>query len=146
MLRTSISFSDVASHRQPVQQFAEFSEYVLDLQKRLVSVKFRKKVTIREIENYAASLRKNPLFDPDFAEITDMTEVEELDLNAEDFIRLADQIDPFSAQAKRAFVARDSVQKHAARMHRILRTQRDFSIFSSVAQAEQWIESVPSTD
>jgi len=69
-----------------------------------------------------------------------MTEVEELDIKAEEFIRLADEIDPFSVQAKRAFVARDSVQNHAARMHKILRTQRNISIFSSVEAAQCWIE------
>ena len=58
-----------------------------------------------------------------------MSEVEELDIRAQEFIGLADEIDIFSLQAKRAFVARDSVQNHAARMHKILWTQRNISIF-----------------
>jgi len=116
-------------------------DYVLDPEKRVVWVRFRKKVTVRDIERYAASLRANPLFDPDFSEIADMSEVEELDLKADDFIRLADEIDPFSVQARRAFVARDAVQNHAARMHKILRTQRNFVIFRSVEAAKRWIGS-----
>lgn len=115
--------------------------YVLDAEKRLVVVKFRKRVTVKDIETYAAALRDHPQFQPDFSEIADLSEVEELDLEANEFIRLADQIDPFSPQARRAFVARSKVQHHAARMHKILRTQKAFSIFGSVEEAEQWIRS-----
>jgi hypothetical protein len=113
-------------------------DYQLDPRKRYVSVKFKKKVTVLDIEKYAASLRANPLFDPDFSEIVDLSEVEEIDLKAEEFIRLADEIDPFSLQAKRAFVVRNEIQHHAARMHKILRTQRDFSIFRSPEAARRW--------
>jgi hypothetical protein len=115
------------------------SNYVLDPKKRYVSVRFQKKVRARDIESYAASLRANPLFDPDFSEVVDLSEVEELDLNAEEFIRLADEVDPFSLQAKRAFVVRNEIQHHAARMHKILRTQRNFSIFQSLEDARQWL-------
>jgi hypothetical protein len=115
--------------------------YQLDRERRTVSVKFRRKVTVRDIESYAASLRANRLFEPDFSEIVDLSEVEELDLKADEFIRLADEIDPFSVEAKRAFVVRNAVQNHAARMHKILRTQRSFSIFRSVDAAKRWVES-----
>ena len=121
------------------------ADYLLDTDRRLVTVKFRNKVTVSDIARYAASLRTNPLFEPDFSEIVDMSEVEELDLKAEEFIRLADNIDPFSQQARRAFVARDSVQNHAARMHKILRTQKNIAIFSSVEAAQRWIETQLST-
>jgi hypothetical protein len=123
------------------REFPAVLNYVVDPEKRLVSVKFGRKLTVTDIENYAASLRANPQFDPDFSEIADLSEVEELDLQPDEFIRLADKIDPFSLQAKRAFVARTAVQSHAARMHKILRTQRDFSIFRSVEEAEAWIGS-----
>lgn len=33
---------------------------------RLVSVKFGKSVTLRDLENYARALRSDPLFDPEF--------------------------------------------------------------------------------
>jgi len=108
-------------------------------EKRLVSVKFCKKVTARDIEQYAASLRANSLFNADFSEIVDLREVEDLDLSAEEFIRLADEVAPFSLQARRAFVVGNSVQHHAARLHKILRTQRNFEIFYSLAEAEGWI-------
>jgi hypothetical protein len=115
--------------------------YALDAEKRLVMVKFRKRVTVSDIESYAASLRAHPQFKPDFSEIADLSEVEEMDLQADEFIRLADEIDPFSPQARRAFVVRTAIQSHAARMHKILRAQRAFSIFRSVEEAERWIVS-----
>jgi len=125
--------------RGQVPEIGGLPDYVLDPEKRLVSVKFRMKVSASDIEKYAASLRANPLFESDFSEIVDMSEVEDLDLNADEFIRLADEIDPFSLQARRAFVVRNKVQNHAARMHKILRSQRNFLIFHSVEAARRWI-------
>jgi hypothetical protein len=124
-------------HRKP----GALPEYTVDAEKRLVTVKFRRKVTVAEFERYATVLRAHPLFEPDFSEIADMREVEQLELTAEEFIRLADEVDPFSRNAKRAFVAGNAVQNHAARMHKILRTQRNLGIFQSVEDAERWIRS-----
>ena len=116
-------------------------EYSIDTEKRLVVVRFASRVIAEDITRYAERLRSHPDFEPTFSEIADLREVEELELQAQDFLKLADTIDPFSVEAKRAFVVRTSVQKHAARMHKILRTQRHFEIFHSVEEAKQWIES-----
>jgi len=128
----------IRGRKQPLETPA-LPDYLLDLERRLISVKFRKRVTVRDIEKYAASLRADPRFKPDFSEIVDLSDVAELDLKADEFIRLADEIDPFSLQARRAFVVRDAVQNHAARMHKILRAHRGFAIFQSVEEAELWI-------
>ena len=122
------------------EQFLSGSaECVVDAARRLVTVKFGKKLTFADIERYAKQLRLNPSFQPDYSEIVDLTEVEELDLQADEFLKLADKIDPFSPEAKRAFVVRTSVQSHAARMHKVLRTQRNIEIFHSIEEAERWI-------
>ena len=122
-----------------VHPLSRFAEYVVDVARRLVTVKFGKKMTVEDIERYARLLRSNPSFQPDYSEIVDLTQVEELNLQADEFLRLADEIDPFAPQAKRAFVIRTSTQKHAARMHRVLRTQRNIEIFESIEEAERWI-------
>ncbi|MGA8765082.1 MAG: hypothetical protein WB562_19600 [Candidatus Sulfotelmatobacter sp.] len=114
-------------------------DYEIHSTRRLVTVKFGKKVTARDIEGYLASLRANPRFNPDFSEIVDLSEVEELDVQGDELARLADGADAFSAQAKRAFVARNAVQNHAARMYKILRAQVNAAIFRSVGAAERWI-------
>jgi hypothetical protein len=116
-------------------------KFSIDSERRLVRVKFGQKVTASEIGQYAESLRADPAFEPTFSEIADLRAANELDLNAEDFLKLADQVDPFSVSAKRAFVVQTLVQKHAARMHRILRTQRNIEIFQSSEEAERWINS-----
>jgi hypothetical protein len=72
------------------------AEFVVDPGRRLVSIKFDKTVTFAAIERYAKRLRLNPSFHPEYSEIVDLTEVEELDLQADEFLELADKIDPFS--------------------------------------------------
>ncbi len=112
---------------------------MLNTEKKLVVVKFGKTLTAGDIERYAKLLQSNPSFQPNYSEIVDLTQVEELDLQADEFLRLADEIDPFSPEANRAFVVRDSVQNHAARMHKVLQVQRNIEIFRSVEDAERWI-------
>ena len=134
------SLHGVASHGPNVIHHLTIPpEYVIDPERRLVIVRFGKRLTVNAIERYAAMLRGNSLFKPGFSEIADLSEVEEVDLQAEQFLKLADEIDPFSTDAKRAFVARTSVQNHAARMHKILRAQRNIEIFGTVKEAERWI-------
>lgn len=113
--------------------------YNVDAEKKLVVVTFAKKVTVRDIERYANALQSDRSFDPTHSEIVDLTQAEELDLQAAEFLTLADKIDPFACEAKRAFVVRTAVQSHAARMHKALRTQRNIEIFTSREEAELWI-------
>ena len=115
-------------------------EYRVIPEKRLVCVKFGKRVTLREIATYAASVCTDPLFDPQFSEIVDLREVEELDLHGQEMLKLADEVDPFSLEAKRAFVVRDRVQTHAAQMHKLLRIAKEkIAICHSIDEAERWI-------
>jgi hypothetical protein len=129
----------LSRHNQGNQ--SEVARFTVDSALQLVTVRFGKTVSAGDIERYATQLRESPSFRPGFSEIADLRDVEKLDLRAEEFIRLADKVDPFSFESKRAFVVRNSVQAHAARMHKILRTQRSFEIFHSLEEAEQWISS-----
>ena len=113
--------------------------HVVDSEKRLVVVRFGKRLTVKDIERYVTQLRADPSFRPGFSELVDLREVEEVGMQAEEFLRLADEVDPFSPEAKRAFVARTAVQNHAARMHKILRTEQNIEIFPTVEAAERWI-------
>ena len=113
--------------------------FLVDAERRVVIVRFGGKVGIADIAAYAKKLLRNPVFRPDFSEIADLRNVEKIELEAQEFIKLADDVDPFSIEAKRAFIVRSSVQAHAARMHKALRTQRNFAIFRSFEEAELWI-------
>jgi hypothetical protein len=119
------------------------AEYSIDLENRLVLVKFGKRVRPQDIGNYAKHLKMNPLFQPTFSEIVDLRDVEEMELQAENFLELADKIDPFSPTAKRAFLVQNTLQSHAARMHKILRFQRSIEIFESLEEAEAWVQTNP---
>jgi len=114
--------------------------FSLDVERRLVLVRFGKTISFSDIKDYASKLLAHPQFHPNYSEIADLCKVEQLKLGPEEFIKLADEVDPFSFEAKRAFVVSNSVQAHAARMHKALRIQRNFSIFHSVDEAERWIE------
>ncbi len=129
------------SQTSPGDEPRSFATFNVDSKQKLVVVRFGKTVTVRDIERYAARLRENPAFQPLFSEITDLRAVEKLDLSAAEFLRLADEVDPFSDESKRAFVVGNAVQAHAARMHKILRTERCFEIFQSLEEAEQWVSS-----
>ena len=136
--RDVLKNSTFASHQGREPLTGSF-RYTVDAEKRLVAVTFGKKITVCNIERYAELLQLHTSFRPTYSEIVDLTEVEELDLQADEFLALADKIDPFSQDSKRAFVVKTSVQNHAARMHKVLRTQRNIEIFRSLEEAERWI-------
>jgi hypothetical protein len=115
--------------------------FVIDSERRLVIARFGKRLTSTDIQIYVQNLRAHPSFDPSFSEIADISDVKELPLEGPDFLKLADRVDPFSFESKRAFVAQTRVQKHAARLHKILRSQRHFEIFQTLEEAEGWIRS-----
>lgn len=114
---------------------------MIDANLRLVIATFAERLTVADIQTYVQDLRNHPRFHSSFSEIADISNVKELPLKAADFLRLADFVDPFSVESKRAFVAQTSSQKHAARMHKILRSQRHFEIFPTLEEARRWITS-----
>jgi len=132
---SSPSRSAVREENQPPVRF------VVDPKRRLVIASFGQRLTAAEIQSYAQNLCNHPKFDPSFSEIADISNVKELPIEGPDFLKLADRIDPFSLESKRAFVAQTSLQKHAARIHKILRGQRNFRIFEKLEEAECWIRS-----
>lgn len=116
--------------------------YRLSAQKRLVSVKFGRQLSFRDVQSYARRLTADPRFDPGFSEIVDLSDVEDLAMSPAETMKLADLADPFRAGAKRAFVARTDLQMRAARMHQLLRNdQINIRVFASFEAAEEWIES-----
>ncbi|HEX4784083.1 MAG TPA: hypothetical protein VH350_07045 [Candidatus Sulfotelmatobacter sp.] len=139
MSREQATNQSKVSIPQVSQPLSGSFHYAIDPEEKLVLVSFGKKLTVQQIKRYSDLLQINPSFQPTYSEIVDLTQVEELDLQADEFLTLADKIDPFSTDAKRAFVVRTSVQNHAARMHKVLRTQRNIEIFRSMEEAERWI-------
>jgi len=121
-----------------------FPDYRIDTAVGLVSIRFTGKLTFSDIVNYVSCLRADPRFNPTFAEIVDLRQVESVELSARETMDLADQVDPFSFDSKRAFVAQSQAQIRAAHLHRILRTERKtIHVFLSIEEARKWIGCVP---
>ena len=118
---------------------ASGSSFVLFPEQKLVVLTLGTRITVNYLVEYARLLREDPSFNARFSEIVDMRAAEDIALGADDMMKLADEIDPFSEDAKRAFVVRTASQAHAARMHKILRVERNFQIFRSLEAARQWI-------
>lgn len=116
------------------------SNYRIDCERRVVAVSFGQKLAVPDIEAYAGALVADPAFDPSFSELVDLTGVEEVTLDARQALELADRIDPFSPESKRAFVSPRPALFHAVRMHQILRSPAEnIAIFTSVEAAERWL-------
>ena len=116
-------------------------DFTVDAEKRLVTVKIGTKLTAQSIARYARQLKTHPVFEPSFSEIVDLRDTEEISLEGPDFMKLADEIDPFSLESKRAFLVRTSTQGHAARMHQILRGKKKIEIFRLMSDALDWVKS-----
>lgn len=113
--------------------------YTIEPEARLVSTQFCGVLSFRALEMYANSLRADPRFDPTFSELVDLRKVEEIHLLPEEALRLADQIDPFMLETKRAFVAQSQLQVHSAKMHQLLQNKRTIRIFSNLEEARLWV-------
>lgn len=123
----------------PTLQPSPTMQHVVDPNHRTVFVKFGKKLTLSDLSAYVKLLKSDPRFSPDFSELVDLRDVDLIQLEAQDFVALADRIDPFSPNARRAFLVSNSTQDHAVRMHRILRPEGEIRTFYSLEEAKQWI-------
>jgi len=114
--------------------------YSIDLKNRFVLVKFTGNVTFHDIEGYVWDLRAHPRFSPSLSEIVDLRDVEKVELSPKEAMNLADGVDPFSIESRRAFVAQSQAQINASHMHRILRPEgNNIRVFFSIDEAKQWI-------
>ena len=92
---------------------------------------------LETLNDNAAQLRESPWFRPGFSEIADLRHVEKLSSEGRSIDPAARQGRPLPFESERAFVVGNSLQAHAACMHKILRAQRSFEIFHSLAEAKQ---------
>jgi hypothetical protein len=114
--------------------------YTIDLENRFVLVRFTGTITFRDIKDYAGYLRADSRFRPSFSEIVDLSNVEEVELSPTQAINLADAVDPFALESRRAFVVQSQAQIHAAHVHRILRPEGgNILVAFSMEEAKQWM-------
>lgn len=132
------SFETLKSSSDGPQSRPESSmDYRIDADHARVYVRFAGKLTLHLIGHYTEALRNNRAFEPGWSEIVDLRGVDEIEINAEETIASADQVDPFSLSSRRAFIVANELQRHRARMQQILRSPcKTFGIFDTMAEAE----------
>jgi hypothetical protein len=113
--------------------------YTIDSANRVVYTSYMGTITMEVVRRYASSLSKDPAFDPNFADVCDLSEVSLMTLDLEDFARIAAEVDPFSREAKRAFVVRNDVAFVSSELYRALRDSEKTQLFSSQAEARRWL-------
>lgn len=117
-----------------------FFAYSIDKTERRVWVKFKGRLTFDVIATYAGHLAANGQFEPSYGELVDLRLIQTVALTAEELIQLADKVDPFELNSKRAFVAQCEDQIRAARLHQLLRPgSENMRIFISLGEAQQWL-------
>lgn len=114
--------------------------YSIDLNSRVVSVRFTAELAFSDIVNYAIRLRADAQFEPGLAELVDLRDVKAVNLSSQDLVKLADQVDPFALQSRRAFVVRNEAQARTVGLHRMLRLGGiKVRTFTSMEEARNWI-------
>jgi hypothetical protein len=117
-----------------------FANYEIDTVTGVVSVTFTPTITFACLSDYASALCSDPRFHPTFAEIVDLRGTESVEISPQEAMKLADEVDPFSFESRRAFVCDRQGQAHFAQMHQILRPESNtIRVFHSIDEARQWI-------
>lgn len=116
------------------------AQYRIDVGRRLVLTTFTGILTLEEMTEHIAQLRRDPDFQAVFSELVDLTKASEVQLGYSDFQHLAG-LDPFSANANRAFVVpREGVILGVTRMFQIVRDNPKIQIFHTMQDAADWLQ------
>jgi hypothetical protein len=115
--------------------------YELDIESKIVRTIFTGIVTENEVAEHAAHLGKDPAFQPGFSELADLSKALEVRLGYPEFQHL-EFIDPFSREAKRAFVTTPRSQAYGlTRMFQMMRhSPENIQIFDTVESALAWLK------
>jgi hypothetical protein len=117
------------------------SSYAIDLDRRLVTTRIWGAATDDDVLGHNQRLRADPLFDPTFRQLADMSEVTEILVNTST-IEVVARGNLFVPGARRAFVASDDAvfgllrkyEIHAESMGQKVRVFRDRKL------AEAWLD------
>jgi hypothetical protein len=113
--------------------------WIVDSKNRIVIAKFGGRLTIADAERFAADLRNNPAFEPSFSELSDLTEVDDPQIDYASAVRFARYTDPFSHASKRAVVAPKPAMYNIARMYQLIRNDENIVLFKTVDLAKGWL-------
>jgi hypothetical protein len=116
------------------------AHYHIDAERRLVTVKFNGDVKAHDIIEYLERLTADPGFDSEFAELADLTQVTNTEVDFQAAMMIARDKDPFSRKAMRAFVATGSGTLGSMRMYQMARgNDGSISVFDTTEDAKRWL-------
>jgi hypothetical protein len=114
--------------------------HVVDSSNRLVITTYTGDVSREEVVARLKELRDRHDFQPDFSQLTDLTQVSKLNLDFHDMEAIYHSYDPFSHEAKRAVVApANSATFGLARVYQSLVEPAQFEVFHSLLEAISWL-------
>ena len=124
------------------------TEYSVDPVKRRVTTTGRGKLVFEQMMGSAAAMRDDPALDPTFTELVDITEVDSVDLTAEQIEALA-EIRIFDPKSRRAIVAPRPLYFGMARMyeaHHSAKAEATVRVFTDRDEAVKWLDGGPYKD
>ena len=115
------------------------AHFKVDCSKRLVTVRFDSNVTVQDVREYLEKLKSDATFEATFSELVDLTQVVSSDLDFQAAMMLARDIDPFSREARRAFVAPRAATSVTVRMYQKARGDESIAVFRTMDEAKDWL-------
>lgn len=112
-------------------------QYSIDRARRMVFTTWSGQVTYEELSAYLEQLRNDPNFDPNLDQLVDLSNVSVIKLTF-DTLNSIRQVDPFSAESKRAVVAPKDVAYGLSRMYEALKGG-GFTVFRAMEPARAWL-------
>jgi hypothetical protein len=114
--------------------------HFVDRSNRVVVTTCSGELSRDEVIKSLIDLRKHPSFEPDFSQLSDLSQVSRLNLSYADLETIRSLYDPFSIQSRRAVAAPGSDSNYGvARMYEALVDQERFQVFRSLLDAISWL-------
>ncbi len=114
------------------------STYIIDHGKRLVITAVDGVVGMEGIVEMARRLSADPEFDPGYAELLDLSGVSDVKLTYNQCSTIAELVDPFLPDCRRAIVAPSQAVYGVARMYQSLR--EGTYVCHDAAEAREWLQ------
>ena len=114
--------------------------YTIDATQRIVFTTMAGMLSFDQVVAHAVALKSDPCFHPSFSELLDLRGVGQSDLTLLELIELAETIDPFSANARRAIITDTDLMYETSRVYQEVRNQdNNIRVFRSMDEAQRWL-------
>ncbi len=115
-------------------------EYEIDKRHGIVYTRASGELSDEEAFAHQRRLKKDPDFDPTARQLLDFSSVTHFRISPEAIRTLASK-DPWTAGARRAFVAPQDLSFGMARMHQVWMADdsKSISVFRNLSEARQWL-------